>query len=65
MCERGGDALIDGNRLGRLRVGLPGCLAGLEGKGAAALGKFESDAGHGGGGAMFDGQNDAVGAVAA
>ena len=65
MCERIGDALIDGSWLRGLRVGLAVCLDGLEGEGLGSVGKFEGDAGHSGGGAMFDGQNDAVVAVAA
>ena len=59
-----GDALIDGSRLDTA-FGLAIELDGLEGKGVVALGEFERDAGHGGGGTMLDGQDDAIVAVAA
>ena len=62
--ERCGDALIDGSRLG----GVLGLRIGLDrpqGEGVIALGEFESDAGDGGGGAVLDGQDDAVVTVAA
>ena len=45
----------------RLGIGLDG----LQSEGVIALGEFESDAGDGGGGAMLDGQDDAVVTVAA
>ena len=40
-------------------------LDGLQGEDVIALGEFESDGGDGGGGAMFDGQDDALVTVAA
>ena len=62
--ESRGDALIDGSRLDAAS-GWRSALDGLEGKSVVALGEFERDAGHGGGGAMLDGQDDAIVAVAA
>jgi hypothetical protein len=62
--ERCGDALVDGGLLDEA-FGLGIGLDGLQGEGVIALGEFESDAGDGGGGAMLDGQHDAVVAVAA
>jgi hypothetical protein len=55
-----GDALID-----RSRLGVAFELDGLECKGVVTLGEFKCDALHGGGGAMLDGQDDAIVAVAA
>ena len=40
-------------------------LDGLQREGVVALGEFERDGRHGGGGAMLDGQDDAIVAVAA
>ena len=59
-----GDALIDGGRLD-VALGLAIGLDWLEGKSVVALGEFKGDAWHGGGGAMLDGQDDAIVAVAA
>jgi len=62
--ERCSDALVDGSLLdGAFGLGIG--LDGLQGEGVIALGEFESDAGDGGGGAMLDGQDDAVVTVAA
>jgi len=62
--ERRGDALIHGRRLDAT-LGLGIGLAGLQGEGVVLLGELERDAGHGGGGAMLGGQDDAVVAIAA
>jgi len=62
--ESRGDALIDGRRRGAA-VRLAIRLDGLEGECVAALGQFEGDALHCGGGAVLDGQDDAIVAVAA
>src|SRR5271157_6246282 len=61
--ESRGDTLIHGDRLDAA-FGLAIRLDRLEGKGAVALGEFERHTGHGGG-AMLDGQDDAIVAVAA
>lgn len=62
--ESRGDALIHGDRLDAA-VGLGIGLDGLQGKCVITLGEFECHTGHGGGGAMFDGQYDPIVAVAA
>ena len=59
-----GDALIEGSRLD-IAFGLAIGLHRLEGQGVVALGKFKGDGGYGGGGAVLDGQDDLVVAVAA
>ena len=62
--ENRGDALIDGILLdGAIGLGIG--LDGPRGEGVIALGEFESDAGDGGGGAMLDGERDAIVGVAA
>ena len=59
-----GDALIDGFLVdGAIGLGIG--LDGPQGEGVIALGEFERDAGDGRGGAMLDGERDAVVAVAA
>ena len=58
------DAPIDGSRLD-IALGLTIGLDRLERQGVVALGKFKGDAGYGGGGAMLDGQDDALVAIAA
>ena len=59
-----GDALIDRSRLG-VAIGMAIEVDRLECKGVVTLGKFKCDAGHGGGGAMLNCQDDAIVAVAA
>ncbi len=59
-----GDALIDRSWFDAA-LGLAIRLDGFEGKGVVALGQFKRDAGHGGCGAMLDGEDDAIVAVAA
>ena len=63
--ESRGDTLIDGSRLGTAIRLVIRRLDGLEGEGVVALGQFQSDTGHRGGGAVFDGQDDAILTVAA
>jgi len=65
LGESGCDALIDGSRLGsaiRLMIRLSG---GFECEGVVALGQFQRDAGCSGGGAVLDGEDDAIVTVAA
>ena len=59
-----GDALIDGSWFDTA-LGLAIGLDRLEGKGVVALDQFKRNARHGSSGAMFDGQDDAIVAVAA
>jgi hypothetical protein len=54
-----GDALIDGSRFDRA-LGLAIGLNRFEGECVVALDQFKCDAGHGGGGTMLDGQDDAI-----
>ncbi len=54
-----GDALIDGSWFDTA-LGLAVGLSRFEGKSVIALGQFKRDAGNGGGGTMFDGQDDAI-----
>ena len=62
--ENRGDALIDGLLMaGAIVLGIG--LDGPQGEGVIALGKFERDAGDGRGGAMLDGERDAIVGVAA
>jgi len=63
--ESGCDALIHGSRLGAAIRLVMRLVDGLEGKSVVALSEFERHTGHGGGGAMLDGQYDAIVAVAA
>src|SRR3954447_3271463 len=65
LGESRGDTLIDGSRLGTAIRLVIWRLDGLEGEGVVALGQFQSDTGHRGGGAVFDGQDDAILTVAA
>ena len=62
--ENRGDALIDGVLLDGV-IGLEVGLDGPQGEGVIALGEFERDAGDGRGGAMLDGERDAIVGVAA
>lgn len=62
--ENRSDALIDGLVPGGV-FGLWICLDRPQGEGVIALGEFEGDAGDGCGGAMLDGERDAIVAVAA
>src|SRR5271168_1730712 len=62
--ENRGDALIDGLLLNG-SIGLVIGVRWPQGEGVIALGKFERDAGDGGGGAMLDGERDAIVGVAA
>ncbi len=62
--EGRGDALIDRSWLG-VAFGMAIEVDRLECKGVVTLGEFKCDALHGGGGAMLDGQDDAVVGVAA
>ena len=59
-----GDALIDRSRLG-VAFGMAIEMDRLECESVVTLGEFKCDALHGGGGAMLDGQDDAIVAVAA
>jgi hypothetical protein len=59
-----GDALIDRSRL-EVGFGMAIELDLLECKGVVTLGEFKCDTLHGGGGAMLDGQDNAIVAVAA
>ncbi len=64
LREGCGDALIDGSWCGgtlQLTIGLDE----FEGESIVALGELEGDGLHRGGGTMFDGEDDAVVAVAA
>ena len=65
FSESGCDALIDGSRLGNAIRLVLRLLDGLQGESIVALGQFKGDTGHGGGGAMLDGQDDAIVAVTA
>ena len=63
--ESGFDAVIDGSRFDIARglvIRLPDRL---KRQGVVALGQFQCDTGHGGGGAMLDGEDAAIVAVAA
>ena len=64
VAESFGDALIDGSRPG-VAFGLTIRLDSLKGQSIVSLSEFECDAGYGGGGAMLDGQADAIVTVAA
>ena len=64
LGQHRGDALIHRCRLDAA-LGLGIGFDRLEGQGAVALGEFERDAGHGGGGAMLGGQDDAIVVVSA
>jgi len=64
VCEDCDDSLVERGRLD-IVLGLAIRLDGLEGECFVALGQFEGDAGDCGSGAMLDGQNDTVVAVAA
>jgi hypothetical protein len=64
VCEGRGDALVNG---GRCHVALWRVIGPdrLEGEDVVSLGKLESNAGDGGGGAMLDSEDDTIIAVAA
>ena len=64
FLQEGGDALIDGSGLAARLVSMIG-LHGPQGERVIALDQFERDGGDGRGGAMLDGERDAIVGVAA